>query len=521
MEITRRSFVAGMGAVAASTSTVATGLAAEAAPAWDEEFDIVVVGAGDAGTCAALTVANEFPGATCLLAEKGAVPGGNSVYSDNAALYTENPDRLFTYFTELSGDFGPGDAVMRAFADGCAENYSWLLSLNPPAERVMIYTPEDWLPEFYEMESGKDCLNLFKIYQDEEKTNNKYLHAWLLEQVEAQDVIEYRTEAEMTELVQDPQTKAILGAVIGGKRVKANKGVILCTGGFENDPELMQCYLGQGHAVPGGGHLNDGVALKACQKVGAQLWHMNNCTGFWMSPTNNDGTIFEVIATQLNRQNIKRHGITVGVNGRRFYMDYDGHNIKDTVDDDKYDQLSTHVGSRHGHMQFGGEWSSLPMPRTAWYVYDQAGMDAGAFSPDAGSTDPVADGWVYTANTIEELEAQLGIPEGELVRSVTLWNDSCAAGEDLYYFRPSDTLTPISTPPYYAQLCRPTFLNTQGGPKRNEKAQVIDLDDQPIPGLYAAGEFGSIFGTHYNGAGNIGECFAFARIAVRSAMSAE
>src|SRR5699024_7857402 len=83
------------------------------------------------------------------------------------------------------------------------------------------------------------------------------------------DVIEYRTDAPMSELIQDPSTKRILGAVIDGKNVKANRGVIMCTGGFEANPVMRQDFIGQGGAEPAINKLNTGDGHKACMKVGA------------------------------------------------------------------------------------------------------------------------------------------------------------------------------------------------------------------------------------------------------------
>ncbi|MDP6101418.1 MAG: FAD-binding protein, partial [Dehalococcoidia bacterium] len=75
-------------------------------------------------------------------------------------------------------------------------------------------------------------------------------------------------------------------------------------------------------------------------------------------------------------------------------------------------------------------------------------------------------------------------------------------------------LVPISNPPYYAVKMWPGGPNTQGGPKRNHRAQILNVDGDPIARLYAAGEFGSVYGMLYpSGGGNIAECIAFGRIA--------
>ena len=78
-------------------------------------------------------------------------------------------------------------------------------------------------------------------------------------------------------------------------------------------------------------------------------------------------------------------------------------------------------------------------------------------------------------------------------------------------------LNPIAEAPFYAIEMSPSMLNTQGGPRRNENAQIVRPGGAPIPRLYSAGELGSIYSYLYQGTGNIGECLAFGRIAGRNA----
>ena len=77
----------------------------------------------------------------------------------------------------------------------------------------------------------------------------------------------------------------------------------------------------------------------------------------------------------------------------------------------------------------------------------------------------------------------------------------------------------IGEGPFFAVELSPSMLNTQGGPRRNEKAQIVRPDGTPIPRLYSAGELGSIYSYLYQGTGNIGECLAFGRIAARQAVA--
>ena len=100
--------------------------------------------------------------------------------------------------------------------------------------------------------------------------------------------------------------------------------------------------------------------------------------------------------------------------------------------------------------------------------------------------------------------------------TVDRWNAHCAARKDADFGR-TRNLLPITAAPFYAIELSPTLLNTQGGPRRNEKGQILQPNGRLIPRLYSAGELGSIHSFLYQGAGNLGECMAFGRIAGRNA----
>lgn len=92
--------------------------------------------------------------------------------------------------------------------------------------------------------------------------------------------IQYDTR--VTELVFDPATKEVVGVTAAdGRAYKANKGVILACGGWENSPELMNTYYTCGYPdmAPGGTPYNVGDGLRMAQSVGADLWHMKLLAG--------------------------------------------------------------------------------------------------------------------------------------------------------------------------------------------------------------------------------------------------
>jgi succinate dehydrogenase/fumarate reductase flavoprotein subunit len=105
-----------------------------------------------------------------------------------------------------------------------------------------------------------------------------------------------------------------------------------------------------------------------------------------------------------------------------------------------------------------------------------------------------------------------------LEATVLRWNHLCETGKDVDFGR-RKMLLRFGSPPYYAIELSPAMLNTQGGPRRNERGQILRPDGTPIPRLYSAGELGSIYSYLYQGTGNIGECLAFGRISARNAVA--
>jgi predicted oxidoreductase len=136
------------------------------------------------------------------------------------------------------------------------------------------------------------------------------------------------------------------------------------------------------------------------------------------------------------------------------------------------------------------------------------------WSADNGAE--LAKGWIKQAETITALAQTIGLSPAVLEETVTRWNAHCRAGADADFGR-TKMLSPIQEAPFYAVELSPSMLNTQGGPKRNARAQIVRPDGSPIPRLYSAGELGSIYSYLYQGTGNIGECLSFGHIAGRNA----
>ncbi|MEG2200947.1 MAG: FAD-binding protein [Raoultibacter sp.] len=535
---TRRSFLKSAGVVlAGATALGVTGCAAQGAQdsqgttkqkvSWDEEYDAIIVGAGAAGLATALTVATEGGETTALLLEKSSVEsgGGNSQFSSGMCIFTEQLDNFYEYLKELRGEFtSTPDEVLKAFAVGLSENYTWLKDMGAKEEDLLYIENFEW------KELPHSQTHKIVYFNPKNETGPKHLVFFLLDKIkEYPERIFEKTESQLVDLVQDPESKTILGVVYTqkGKTIyaKAKKGVVMTCGGFESDATMKQDYLSMPISHAAAGISNTGDGHRICSRIGADFWHMNSFAGPWTNGVALDGS--KMLPYRGLR---KAQGITVGINGRRFYMDWEGSTMFE-ADIKQGDDLSLRYGCRHGAQNFGGDYAHLPLPSTTWFVFDATGLANGAYlGSKTGSVtsqnsknsnnaaDPVADGFAYKADTIEELASQMGVPVGELAKTVVVWNESCANGEDEYFHRPGSVLQPIIQAPFYAVKCVPEVLNTDGGPRRGPAAEIIDTYGNPIPHLYSAGEFGSVWMNKYEGAGNIAECCAFGRIAARSVL---
>ena len=226
--------------------------------------------------------------------------------------------------------------------------------------------------------------------------------------------------------------------------------------------------------------------------VGADLWHMEAYEGNCFAL---GGISFVVNEDQHAKtfndlRNLSGSVIVVGNGGERY--------------------LREDVYNRHGHVPSNGDWVNVKRPRNTYMVWDAAQNEAIAeyHGIPAGFEDQVV-----SAATIAELEAALGIPAGKLEQTVTDFNKMANDGYDPAFFRAAETMRAFGEGPFYAIEMIQAFLNTQGGARRNARAEVVGTDGEPIPHLYSAGEFGGMTPYQYNGGGNMAECLIFGQLA--------
>lgn len=458
---------------------------------WDYEYDVVVVGYGGAGATSAVSAADA--GASVLLLEKAAEggQGGNTRVSGQQILTPSDVDAAVGYFRSIQEGFDLSDVMMRTMVQKMSENEAWLREMGATDIQYIDY------PEFPEAQ-GSETMKCILL---EGVRSTGLFWNLLKENVEKRD-IDVWFNSPGQELVQDQDTGVILGVVVEqeGKqiRVKANNGVILACGGFENNQDMIQSYLHIPAGYPKGNYLNTGDGIMMAAKVGAQMWHMNNPAGPDLVFKNKESAAYYGYTSATF---VGNGAIFVGKDGTRFCNEAE-------------------MG-RHGKVYFHGSYITLPISLPAYMVFDEAAFTSGPVYSSGGwskdNSEELGKGWIKKADTLAELAQMIGVGAENLQGQVEKYNAACKAGVDEFFGRPQKTLNALESGPYYALELSPTFTNTQGGPKRNENCEVLDYENNAIPNLYSAGELGSMYAHGYNGGGNLGECIASGRIAGENA----
>ena len=323
-ELTRRNFLGLAGAAAAGAATLGLagcapktdsahaaggGTPASAPATWDEEYDIVVCGAGIAGLAAGICAAREGNGAKVLIVEKDVTPNGNSPFCAGSMLYCDDAEAFGVYLKAMLGDHTPDD-VQKAFCEALTENLDWLYELGAKEEWLDIGAPATE-PDPAKGAEWPELENWWTYGRIKFKTKDTdgptHVHTFFEQTAENTENLTIEFSTPMESLVQDPETKTILGVVAGGKTYKANKGVIMCTGGFESDPDMLYNFTGVTGCVPYAGKANTGDGHRACAAAGAGFWHMYGGAQYWTALRNLDNTEFLSTVWNFTKKNLGHH----------------------------------------------------------------------------------------------------------------------------------------------------------------------------------------------------------------------
>ncbi len=515
--ISRRGFVKGaaLGVGAVALAGIGPGKARAARPPrnWQMDADVVVVGFGGAGACAAIEAHDA--GARVVLLEKApaAFPGGNSGCCAGFMLTPSNAADGIKYHKALgSGTVDDGELI-RVFVEGVMAVPDWLKGLGAPVEVLARNRPGT----FPKLPGSK--VDYIRV-----TGGGGYAFKVLLKEVERRKIqIFYETPVKA--LIQDPELGTVLGvtAEVQGKLAafKARRGVVLACGGYENNPAMQGNFNVPGiRFYPYGSPYNTGDGLLMTMAAGAAHWHFPSLE--LMSYTVKAAA--DELKTGVPLGSFTKGGSFLFANryGRRFTDETRilGH-YKGPVETTFFNHEAGEYGNIPFFMIFDETMRkqgpvvpkhALPGQTVGWAFQHKLFPE---WSKD--NAREIEKGWVKKADTLAGLAGILGIDPKGLSDMVEAYNKFQAAGKDADFKRPAKTLQPLVTPPFYGMELAHCVINTQGGPVHDAWARVIDTNGQPIPRLYAAGEFGSIFGHLYQGGNNFPEAIAFGRIAGKQA----
>jgi tricarballylate dehydrogenase len=489
------------------------------------DYDVIIVGAGNAAFSAALS-AKENGAKRVLVLEKAARAqrGGNTFFSGAILRFyfdrVADLDRFVPTAEEEYPGFHAGVPVYprQAFLEDLMRVTDG--RTDPELSRILIeesYDTACWMQDVGRMkfELARSVMGI-KV-GSEIKWPRGAIVRTVHEGIGLSDTwfdtgeklgVEIRYEAHALQLTQS-ETGRVNGVVVrgpSGLETIGAKAVILACGGFETNPAWRTHYLGQewGHAKVRGSNFNYGDGLKMALDIGAMPWgHWGGCHATPIIAEAPDYGVREM-TDRTNRLSYP-YGVMINVEGRRW--------IDEGADFNSFT-----------YAKYGG--LILKQPRGLVYqIFDSKAVEL--FEPRYWTSEPLK------SDTLEGLVRQMKVDHGQAMRTIEEYNAAAARGGP---FNPavldgvhtegihppkSNWAQKLDTPPYLSWAVTGGITFTFGGVKVSKDAQVISTGWRPIPGLYAAGEMvGGLF--HYNyalGSGLMSGA-VFGRIAGRGAVRA-
>ncbi|GGO72776.1 FAD-dependent oxidoreductase [Nonomuraea cavernae] len=499
---------------------------------WDDEYDVVVAGSGAGALTGALAAAGR--GLRTVVLEKTALVGGTSAYAGAAvwlpgsqvqqrAGIGDSTESARAYLTALLGE---AEAERReAFLETAPEVVAFL-ERDPAIDFAFRPFPDyfaapgrsaagrSFVPLDLPAERLGELAALVRPPVDRDRAGlghpegplsaGRALIGRLLLALVTTGNGTVRTGTSVTRLiVEDGRVTGVeAGTADGPVRLRAARGVLLAAGGFEGNDAMREKNGVPGAAgwtmAPRG--VNTGEPLLAATAIGAATGLMDEA---WWCPgvAQPDGGAAFTLGFH--------GGLMVDASGRRF--------ANESL---PYDRM-------------GREMAAGPGRVPAYLIFDSrnGGRLPAITVPGRPAEEHLAAGTWVRADGLAELAELIGVPGDALTATVERFNGFAATGVDEDFHRGEDPydrfftgaspdgnpcLVPVDRPPFYAARMVLSDLGTKGGLRTDPDARVLDRDDRPIPGLYAAGNTSASFaGRCYPGPGvPIGSAMVFAYRAV-------
>lgn len=466
------------------------------------EYDLIVVGSGGAGLSAAATAAEN--NASVMIIEKQGIAGGTTNYSggviqaagtdlqkETTKFQTDCPENHEKEYMK-AGEGRVYQELVHDFTQNSPKNIDWLAKMGIKWNNVYGHTEIPYAKDYF--------ADRIHVYEGGGMSGNGIIltQHLLKYALNLGAKITYNTAAVGLINADDSQRK-VCGVVIEGKDrqlkyLKARQGVILATASIDQNLALAKDLSPQ--------HYED-VKAHHC-------WSVSTDRG--------DGIVM---------------GMSVGaaVTGFGGTIDFDARTGNGT--DDRVPTIPSIFVNGNG-LRFVNEDATYAyefraifnqeklLDKPTYQIFGKSSI-SGSSSPwnEESLANDVKNGLVIKADTIADLAQKINIPVENLVNSVNTWNKNAAEGTDPEYER-TVGVEPFSGP-YFAYRNTPGNLGAIGGLKINQKCNVLDVYNQPINGLYAAGlNAGGWIGSYYPGSGTaIGGIVHQGRRAAKSILGLE
>ncbi|MGW0939972.1 FAD-dependent oxidoreductase [Streptomyces sp. NPDC002666] len=476
-----------------------TPVPAGAVDRYDAETDVLVVGFGCAGAAAAYEAA--AAGADVLVLERAGGPGGSSALSggelylgggtpvQQACGFEDSADDMFAYLDAALGPHADQEKL-RLYCEGSAAHFQWFVDRGLTFEPTLWDAPT-WMPTTKDglMWLGENAWPYNEIARPAPRGHRCATDAfggWLVMErlvAAAEDAgAAVQADTLATALIVDDSGRVVgVTARRHGRDLafRARKGVVLTTGGFADNEEMLADHAPHliGHDKVSDG-LDDGSGIRMAAALGAATRRMG---------------VVELALTALPA--MVTRGMLVNAHGQRF------------INEDVYPGLFSVA-------------AVLTQPAPHWVIIDEEGYES----------IPEAERWGvvprFVTETLAELEAELGMPQGALESTVGTYNTHAAKGLDPYFHKDPRWLRPLKGP-FAAVDPRAGFHRggrpgagagtgaagfTLGGLHTTVDGAVLDVSGHPVPGLYAAGRAASgIHGEGYVSGTSLGDGTFFGR----------
>jgi 3-oxo-5alpha-steroid 4-dehydrogenase len=382
----------------------------------------------------------------------------------------------------------PDEEKTRLYCEDSASHYQWLVaqgvpfkptfyhgvSGEPPTDDGLVWSGSERVHPFHEIARPAPRGHVPK----QEHQAGPLLMRSLCASVEASQA-RVAPNHRCVALLQEPDG-SVCGAMAESfgelRAIRARRGVVLTTGGFINDDEMIRAHqpLVRRCNFRVGAEGDDGSGIRLGVAAGAATMHM-------------DAASISLPATQP--WGLKR-GILVNAQGQRF------------INEDSY----------YGRL---GEWALFHHDGHAWLVVDDEVFEKPDYPRELAAV----------GDTPAELERELSLPPGSLEHTLALYNTHAERAEDPVFHKLPEYLKPLTRPPYGAFDCTTESsiyaAFTLGGLRSDADGRVQDPQGQPIPGLFAAGRStsGLCVGSYSSGL-SLGDGSFFGRRAGRAAAGA-